>query len=109
MDELDLVLEDVDEALDGLLLLDEVVAEAGGVDDGEVGRGGVAQPVALVRAGLLRDGATVVETHHLEMADDQTSTLKSRYLIFHVSTKTKIGEKLVSWRVLKYMDLREKQ
>ena len=67
MDELDLVLEDVDEALDGLLLLDEVVPEARGVDDGEVRGRGVAQPVALVRAGLLRYGAPVVQTHHLEM------------------------------------------
>ncbi len=48
MDELDLVLEDVDQVLDGLLLLDEVVAEPGRVDDGEPGVGGVAQEVALI-------------------------------------------------------------
>ena len=66
VDELDLVLEDVDEPLDGLLLLHEVVAEAGGVDDGEVGRGGVAEPVALVRARLLCDGSGVAQAHHLK-------------------------------------------
>ena len=54
VNELDLVPQDVDETLDGPLLLHQVVAEPRRVDDREVREGRVAQKRALVLAGLLR-------------------------------------------------------
>ena len=64
------ILEDIDEALDGLLLLDEVLAEAGRVDHGEEVARHVAQPMARVGTGGLghaRAAAVAgIETHDLE-------------------------------------------
>jgi hypothetical protein len=48
VNKLDFVSQDVDQALDRSLLLDQVVAEPGSVDDGEVREDRVAEKVTLI-------------------------------------------------------------
>ena len=55
VDVLDLVPQRGHQVLDGLLLLEQLVAEAWGVDDSESRPRGVPLPVALVCTSLLRD------------------------------------------------------
>ncbi len=88
VDELDLVLQDVDQVLDGLLLLDEVVAEPGRVDDGEPGVGCITQEVPLIStSGLCYRCSTVVKT-----VDFEASIIEACTIVVLVSPHKDVGQ-----------------
>ncbi len=88
VDKLDLVLENVDQAFDGLLLLDEVVAKPGGIDDCELGVGEVAQEMTLVLAGLLGHRCSSI----VKAIDFEATVIKPLASVVLVSSHEDVGE-----------------